>query len=164
MLCLVEIGPAVLEKKIFKIRQRILLFRSYLPLEKAWFFHWTNLMLYFVLSLVEIGLAVLAKKIFKFRQCIFAISWLSPLIKGHGPSFENTWIPITQNCFVTSFVEIPLNPLTQNCFVPSLVEIGSVILEKKIFKFCQCIFVISKLSPLGKGHGPAFEQTLIPIT
>ena len=35
MLCLVEIGPAVLEKKIFKIRQRIFLFRSYLPLEKG---------------------------------------------------------------------------------------------------------------------------------
>ena len=34
MLCLVEIGPAVLDK-IFKIRQRIFLFRSYLPLENG---------------------------------------------------------------------------------------------------------------------------------
>ena len=32
---LVEIGPAVLEKKIFKFRQCILLFRNYLPLEKG---------------------------------------------------------------------------------------------------------------------------------
>ena len=49
--------------------------------------------------------------------------------------------------------------LTQGCFVPSLVEIGLVVLEKKIFKFCQCIFAISQLSPLGKGRGPSFEQT-----
>ena len=33
-----------------------------------------------------------------------------------GPSFEQTWIPFTQGCFV-----------------PSLVEIGPVILEKKIY-------------------------------
>ena len=54
--------------------------------------------------------------------------------------------------------------LTQGCFVPSLVEIGSVVLEKKIFKFCQCIFAISLLSPLGKGQGPSFEQIWIPLT
>ena len=43
-----------------------------------------------------------------------------------GSSFEETWIPFTQGCFV-----------------PSLVEIGSVVLEKKFFEFCQCIFTIS---------------------
>ena len=43
-----------------------------------------------------------------------------------GPLFEETLIPVTQGCFV-----------------PSLVEIGSVALEKKIFKFHQCIFAIS---------------------
>ena len=36
--------------------------------------------------------------------------------KRAGPSFEQTWIPFTQGCFV-----------------PSLVEIGSVVLQKKIF-------------------------------
>ena len=41
----------------------------------------------------------------------------------------------------------------------SLVEIGTVVLEKKIFKICQCIFAILKLSPLGNGYGPAFAQT-----
>ena len=46
--------------------------------------------------------------------------------KRAGPSFEQTWIPFTQGYFV-----------------PSLFEIGSVVLEKKIFKFCQCIFAIS---------------------
>ena len=34
-------------------------------------------------------------------------------------------------------------PFTQGCFVPSLVEIGPAVLEKKIFKFRQCIFAIS---------------------
>ena len=43
-----------------------------------------------------------------------------------GSSFEQTWIPFTQGCFV-----------------PRLVEIGPVVLEKKIFKFHQCIFTIS---------------------
>ena len=75
-------------------------------------------------------------------QCILAFSQLSLLGKGRGHSFEQTWIPFTQGCFVTS-----------------LVEIGSVVLEKKIFKFWQCIFAISQLSPLGKGQGPSFEQT-----
>ena len=57
----------------------------------------------------------------------FTISLLSLFEKVHGPLFEQTWIPFTQGYFV-----------------PSLVEIGSVVLEKKIFKFCQCIFTISQ--------------------
>ena len=47
--------------------------------------------------------------------------------------------------------------------MPSLVEIGSVVLKKKIFKFCQCIFAISKLSPLGKRWGSSIEQIWIPF-
>ena len=43
-----------------------------------------------------------------------------------GSSFEETWIPFTQGCFV-----------------PRLCEIGKVVLEKRIFKFCQCIFTFS---------------------
>ena len=49
------------------------------------------------------------------RQCIFTISWLSPVGKGRGPSFGQTWIIFTQGCFV-----------------PSLVENGWVVLEKKV--------------------------------
>ena len=41
-------------------------------------------------SLVEIGPVVLKKKSFKVCQYIFAISLLSPLRKGRGPSFEQT--------------------------------------------------------------------------
>ena len=57
----------------------------------------------FVLSLVEIGQVVVEKKILKVCQCIFAISLLSPLGKGCGPSFEQTWIPFTKGCFVPSW-------------------------------------------------------------
>ena len=32
---------------------------------------------------------------FKFRQYFFAFSQLSAIDKGHGPSFEQTWIPFT---------------------------------------------------------------------
>ena len=57
---------------------------------------------------------VLEIKIFKFSH-IFAISLLSPLGDGRGPSFEQT-----------------LNHFTQECFVLSLVEIGAVVLGKKM--------------------------------
>ena len=58
----------------------------------------------------------------KFHQCIFNISLFSPLGNGSGPLFEQTWLP-----------------LTQGCFVPSLVEIGPLVLE-------ETIFVISSVS------------------
>ena len=43
---------------------------------------------------------------FLFFQCISAIWLLSPLGKGRGPSFEQTWVPFTQTCFVLSLVKI----------------------------------------------------------
>ena len=98
-------------------------------------------------SLVETGPVLLEKTIFEVRQCIFDIFLLSPLGKGRGPSFEQIWIPITQGCFV-----------------PSFIEIGPVVLKKKIFKVRQSILSISLLPPLGIRHGPSFEQTWIPIT
>ena len=39
-----------------------------------------------------------------------------------------------------------------------------MVLEKKIFKFRQCIFAISQLSPLGRGQGLSFEHNGIPFT
>ena len=48
--------------------------------------------------------------------------------------------------------------------MPFSIEIGQVVLEKKIFKFLQCIFAILSLSPIGKGGGPSFEQTCILFT
>ena len=44
-----------------------------------------------------------------------------------------------------------------------LVEIATMVLEK-IFKFHQCIFAISLLSPLRKGRDPLIEQIRILIT
>ena len=52
----------------------------------------------------------------------YTISLLSPLGYGQCPLFAETWISITRVCFVLS-----------------LVEIGHVIMDKKTFKFCQCI-------------------------
>ena len=43
---------------------------------------------------------------FNVCQYIFAIFLLSPLGEGHGTSFEQTWFPFTQGCFVPSLVEI----------------------------------------------------------
>ena len=84
---------------------------------------------------------------FSSPQYIFVISLWYPLKKGRGPSFEQTWIPITQGCLVLSSVEI-----------------SQVVLKKKIFKVQQFMFAISLSSPLKKGRGPSFEQTWIPIT
>ena len=71
-----------------------------------------------------------------FLKCVNIFSLLSPLGKGHGPSFEQTWLPITQGCFVSS-----------------LVEIGPVVLMKKIFKVHQCIYHL----PLENGRGVALH-------
>ena len=50
----------------------------------------------------------------------------------------------------------------------SLVEIGPVVLEKTSFKFGQCSFTISLLSPLGKGaykhKSPLLKDALEEIT
>ena len=46
------------------------------------------------------------EKTFKFTWCIFALSWLSPLGKKRGPSFEQNWIPFTQGCFVQVWLKL----------------------------------------------------------
>ena len=74
---------------------------------------------------VEIDSVVLGK-IFKFRQCTSLFRNYPPLEKGG---------PIHLNKLET--------PSPKEAFVPSLVEIGSVVLEKKNFKFCQLFFIIS---------------------
>ena len=60
---------------------------------------------------------------------------LSPLGKGRGPSFVQTWIPFTQGCFVSS-----------------LVKIGSVDLEKKKY-FVHVFLLFRYYLPLEKGRG-----------
>ena len=51
----------------------------------------------FVSSLGEIGRVVLLKNIYEIPKCISTMLVLSPLEKDHGPSFEQTWIPFTQD-------------------------------------------------------------------
>ena len=97
------------EKKIFKSFQFISIFSQLSPLlGRAWLFIWTNLnplqQGIIVSSLVEIGIGVLVKKTFKSSQCIFTIFQLAPFWEGCGPSFVQTWIPFTQECFVPSLV------------------------------------------------------------
>ena len=62
------------------------------------------------------------------------------------------------------FIWTKINPLHPGILCACLVEIGPVFLEKKIFKSCQFIFIISQLSPLWEGRGPSFEQTWMPFT
>jgi hypothetical protein len=54
---------------------------------------------WFVSSMVKIG-PVVFEKIFKWPDSIFffffTFLWLSPLWKGPGPLFEQTWIPFIQ--------------------------------------------------------------------
>ena len=71
----------------------------------------------------------------------FIISQLSSLWVEGGSSFEQIWIPFTRGYFV-----------------PSLVEIRPVVLEMKIVRSCQFIFIISQLSPLWKKRGPLFVK------
>ena len=92
-------------------------------------------------ALCQVVLVVL-KKIFKLQKYISTILTLSPLEIGYHPSVEQIKISLTQECFISSFVEI-----------------GPSVLERKIFKCCQCIFAILKFSPLGNGLCSSFEQT-----
>ena len=118
-------------KKFFNIMY-FLIFCNYLHFEKGMTLHlkkkyWIIFTQEcFVPTFVEVGPVVLEKKIFNSCQFIFFISQLSAIWDGLGPSFEQTWIL-----------------LTQGCFVPSLIEIDLVVLEKKTFKFHQCIYAIS---------------------
>ena len=57
-------------------------------------------------SLLEIGPVVVEKMILQFRRCFSVNSLFSPLGKDWGSSFEQTLIPFTQECFVSSMVEI----------------------------------------------------------
>ena len=85
------------------------------------------------------GPVVLGRKNFLFGLCIFAISLLSLLGKESDPSFEQFWIPFTQECFVST-----------------LVEIGLVVLENKIFKilsvYFRYLFIISPWKKSGAHH------------
>ena len=77
-----------------------------------------------------------------FRYFIIISPW-----KRWGPSFEQTWFPFTEGCIV-----------------PSFVEIGQVVLEKNIFKFCQCIFCYFIIISPSKKARPFIWVNLSSIT
>ena len=111
-----------------------------------WFFIWTNLIppsLKYALCQAWLKLARNSReKDFKISTMNFAISSLSPLGRGRGPSFEQTWIPFTQGCFV-----------------PSLAEIIVPWLRKRFVCFINQFSVFRNYFPVGKEHGHLFEQT-----
>ena len=67
------------------------------------------------------------------------------LEKGRGPSFEQTWILLTQGCFVLS-----------------LYKIGPVILEKKLFffNFVNVYWLFRNYLPIEKGGALHLKKKL----
>ena len=125
MLSLVEIGPVVLEKKIFKFHQCIFaiskLSLNYLLLDKGGALLWnkrasTSLKDAFGWN----GLSCFGEEDFQISMYFHYFITIFPW-KRAGPFIWSTWIPFTHGCFV-----------------PSLVEIGSVVLQKmkmwKVYK------------------------------
>jgi hypothetical protein len=102
----------VLMKKILKKIFIVFLLFRYYPLEKGYSLSLNKLKSpspmndLCQLSLVKIGPVVLEKKIFKWPHPNFTFLWLSPLWRGPGPLFEQTWIPFTQGWFVPSLIEL----------------------------------------------------------
>ena len=106
---------------------------------------------------------------------------LSPLGKGRCPSFEQSWIPITQGCIVPSLVEISPVDL-ENCLPlekakalhlnkfeslspkDAFVEICPVVLEQKDFKILSMYFCYLVIISCRKKAGPSFDQAWIPFT
>ena len=136
---LVEIGPVLLEKKILKFCQCISLFRNYLPLEKGGALHlnklvspspkdascqvWLKLALWFWWG-----------RFFNFVYVFSQFRNYLPFGKGRDPSFEKTWIPFTEGCFV-----------------PSLVEIDPVLMRRRFFNFVNVFSLFRNYLPLEKG-------------
>ena len=113
------------EEDFFNFVNVFSLFCHYLPLEKGGALHLNKLKsnlnpLHPKMLFAKFGWNWLRgsgkEDFFKFVNVFSLFCNYLPLKKERGPSFEQTWIPFTQGCFV-----------------PSLVEIGPVVQEEKIF-------------------------------
>jgi hypothetical protein len=90
---------------------------------------WTILNLHYQVNMSQTYFySVVLEKIFIMTPIPFL--QLSPLWKGHGPSFEEFRIPFTHGWFM-----------------PCLIEISLLVPEKKIFENCPCIFSFVIISP-----------------
>ena len=113
-----------------------MLFRNYLPLEKGGALHLNK----FESPSSKDALCQVWLKLAqwfwrrRFLNCVNVFS----LFRNYLPLEKGGVLHLNKNEF----------PSYQGYFEPRLVEVGSVVLEKKIFKFCKCIFAISQLSPL----------------
>ena len=117
--------------------------------EKRGPFNWTNLIPFHTRILCAIyGWNWHIGSEEDFCQCfIFCYFFLTHYGKWQQSfSFDWTWYPFTQGCFVQS-----------------LVEIGPVVLEKKIFKCHQCIFKFL-LSPIEKWSDFHLKTVEIPFS
>ena len=86
---------------------------------------------------------LLLEKILKFRQCIFAS--ISPW-KVVRPFFVETYIPFTQGCFVSSFIEI-----------------GPVVLEEKKFNLVQVFLQFHNYPPIEKSVSLHLNKLEFPL-
>ena len=114
-------------RRILNFPNVFLLFHYYLPLDKVGLFFLTNLnflptrMLCFMFGWnwrSGSGEEDFLNTSMYFRFFVIISPW-----KIVGPSFEHTWIPFTQRWLVLS-----------------LVDTGPVVMKKKSFKICQCIY------------------------
>ena len=118
------------------------LFRSYLPLEKGEALHLSKLESHLpkdVLYQVRLKLAhwFLSNFFFNFVNVhVFSLFRYHLSGKAWCPSSEQTWIPITQECFV-----------------PSLFEIAPVVLGENILKFVNDLPLFRYYLPLEKERG-----------
>ena len=126
------------------------------PWKRAWSFIWSNLNSLYPRMLCAkfawnrpSGSGKEDFLILSMYFCYFVFTYIS-LWKGLGSSFEQFWISVTQGWL---------------SFVPSLVEISAVVLEKKIFKFRQCVSLFNNYLNLEKSVGlwiPFTEGYFVP--
>ena len=97
------------EEEFFNIFKLILLICYYIPLDMGMILHLNkfesppskNAMFQIWLKLAQ---WFWRRKFLKYFQYNSKISLFSPFEEGHGPYFEQTWIPFTNGCFMWSLV------------------------------------------------------------
>ena len=98
------------------------------------------------------------RKVRKQLKSINTFDYIIMLIKRRKNPLSTFWELMVLHL---NKLESPSSP---SCFVQNLVDIGSVVLEKKIFKFHSFFFRFFSIISPWKRAGPAFEQTWIPYT
>ena len=143
---LVEIGTVVLEKKEFQNFINVFSpFRNYLPSEKGGALHLIKL----ESPLPKDALCQVWLKLARWfwRRRFFKSVNVFSLFRNYLPLEKGGALPLNK-------LE---SPSPKNALCQVWLKLAHWFL-RRFFKFCQCIFAILLLSPLGKGRGPSFEQ------